>query len=332
VIAPVLLVALRIVQGLSLGGEYGGAVLMTVEHSPDRRRGLTGSMLNTGAAVGTITSNLAFLAVLQLPEADLLSWGWRVPFLLSSLLVAVGLAVRLTLAESPTFVALRESGEVRRLPILDVLRSDWQRVVLVALGTVGAGVVVTMTTVFSLTYGREALQLSNSAMLAVMLPALVVPLLCPPLFGPLADRFGVRAVFLVGAAGMVVTPFAWFALLNTREYGLMLLGFAVLFVPYSANYAMFPAYFSQVFPPALRYSGMSLGFTIGTIAGNAFAPAIATSILDGTGSWVGIAWYMAAMAVVSLAAGVFLRLRPSDAATAVASPDLNERCQTAYER
>jgi MFS family permease len=312
VAAPVLLVALRIVQGLSLGGEYGGAVLMTVEHTPERRRGLVGALLNTGAGFGTLTSNLAFLAVLQLPEDALLSWGWRIPFLISAVLVVVGVAARVTLAESPAFIAVQESGEVRRLPILDVLRSDWIRVILVALGTVGAGVVITMTTVFSLAYGREALDLSNSAMLAVLLPAVVATLVFPPLFGPLADRVGVRTVFLLGAAGMVLLPFAWFALLDTRQYGLMLLGFVLLFLPYSANYAMFPAYFSQVFPPALRYSGMSLGFTIGTIAGNAFAPAIATSILGATGSWVGIAWYMAAMAAVSFGAGVLLRLRATE--------------------
>jgi MFS family permease len=197
---------------------------------------------------------------------------------------------------------------VRRLPIIDVVRTNWHRVLLVAFGTVGAGVVITMTTVFSLAYGREALQMSNSAMLSVLLPAVVATLVFPPLFGPLADRIGVRTVFLVGAAGMVVLPFVWFALLDTRQYGLMLLGFVLLFLPYSANYAMFPAYFSQVFPPALRYSGMSLGFTIGTIAGNAFAPAIATSILGNTGSWMGIAWYMAGMAAVSLGAGVLMRI------------------------
>ncbi|MDQ4116708.1 MAG: MHS family MFS transporter [Actinomycetota bacterium] len=325
VVAPVLLVVLRILQGLSLGGEYGGAVLMTVEHTPGRRRGLVGSLLNTGAGVGTLTSNLAFLAVLQLPEDALLSWGWRLPFLVSALLVVVGIAARVTLAESPAFVAAQQSGELRRLPIIDVLRSDWRRVVLVALGTVGAGVVVTMTTVFSLAYGREALGMSNRAMLAVLLPAVVATIVFPPLFGPVADRIGVRTVFLMGAAGTVVLPFVWFALLDTRQYGLMLLGFVLLFLPYSANYAMFPAFFSQVFPPALRYSGMSLGFTIGTIAGNAFAPAIATSILSSTGSWVGIAWYMAGTSAVSLGAGLLLRLpatpkAPAGAAPAVGAP------------
>jgi MFS family permease len=306
--APALLVALRIVQGLSLGGEYSGAVLMTVEHSPERRRGLTGSLVNTGTTAGMVISNLVFLAVLQLPEEALLSWGWRIPFLLSAVLVAVGLVVRATLTESPTFVAAQESGELHRQPVVAVLRTDWARVLLVALGTVAAGITFTITTVFSLTYGKAALGLGSTAVLDVLLPAAVVILICVPAFGRLADRFDVRRVFLVGAAGLAVTPFAWFALFNTRQYGLMLLGFAVLFVAYSANYAVFPAYFSEVFPPALRFSGMAVGFTIGTIAGNAFAPAIATSILGSTGSWIGIAWYMAGSAVVSFIAGVFLRV------------------------
>ena len=307
VAAPVLLVVLRIVQGLSLGGEYSGAVLMTIEHSRERRRGLTGSLVNTGTTAGMLISNLIFLAVLQLPEDALLSWGWRIPFLASVVLVAVGVFVRTSLEESPTFVATQAHGAVHRLPVIDVLRSDWVRVLLVALGTIAAGITFTITTVFSLTYGKAALGLGSTAVLEVLLPASVVILICVPLFGRLADRLGIRRVFLLGAAGLVVTPFAWFALFNTRQYGLMLLGFAVLFVAYSANYAVFPAYFAEVFPPALRFSGMAVGFTIGTIAGNAFAPAIATSILRSTGGWSGIAWYMAVSAVISFAAGLFLR-------------------------
>jgi MFS family permease len=153
-------------------------------------------------------------------------------------------------------------------------------------------------------------------MLGVLLPSFVVVLAVTPLFGRMADRVGVRAVFLFGAAGMVVTPFAWFALLDTRQYWLMLLGFALLFIPYSANYAVFPPFFAHAFPPALRFSGMSVGFTIGTIAGNAFAPAIATSILRGTGGWAGIAWYMAGTALVSLVAGALLRQHTDEPAEA----------------
>ncbi|WP_236787862.1 MFS transporter [Amycolatopsis sp. GM8] len=306
VAAPILLVAARILQGISLGGEYGGAVLMTVEHSAPGRRGFFGSVVNTGTTAGMMLANGVFLLVVQLPEAQLYSWGWRVPFLLSAVLVIVGLVVRTSLHESPDFADIKQQGEVHKLPIVDVLRRSGGMVALVTLGTVAAGVAFTMASVFSLTYGKLALGKSNTAMLGVLLPAAFVVLICVPWFGRVADRVGVRRVFLAGAAGLVVVPFAWFALLNTRQYGLMLLGFVLLFIAYSANYAVFPAFFSQVFPTPLRFSGMSIGFTIGTIAGNAFAPTIGASILEATGGWTGIAWYMTGVGIVTLVAGYLM--------------------------
>jgi MFS family permease len=317
--APVLLVALRVLQGVSVGGEYSGAVLMTVEHSEQSRRGLRGALVNTGTSAGMILSNLVFLAVLTLPEQALLSWGWRIPFLVSGVLVAIGLVVRWTLEESPDFIEAKAAGAVRRLPLVEVLRGSGRAVVLVALATISAGMVFTLTTVFSISYGRSALGLPSSTMLAVLLPAAVVLLIAIPVAGRLADRLGVRAVFLTGAIGLVVTPFLWFALLDTRNYGLMLLGFVIVFLAYSANYAVFPVYFSGVFPPALRFSGMGIGFTIGTILGNGFAPAIAASLQGATGHWWGIAVYMAVGAVISLLAGLALRL-PADHGRAPAAP------------
>lgn len=322
--APVLLVFLRILQGVSVGGEYSGAVLMTVEHSEQSRRGVRGALVNTGTSTGMILSNLVFLAVLTLPEPALMSWGWRIPFLASGVLVVVGFIVRWTLEESPDFVEAKQAGAVRRLPLVEVLRGSGRAVVLVALATISAGMVFTLTTVFSISYGRTALGLPSSTMLGVLLPAAVVLLIAIPLAGRFADRLGVRAVFLVGAAALIVTPFAWFALLDTRSYGLMLLGFVIVFLAYSTNYAVFPVYFSQVFPPALRFSGMGIGFTIGTILGNAFAPAVAASLLESTGGWWGIALYMAGGAVISLLAGLALRLpeQPADtpAPPATSSP------------
>ncbi|MFD1537729.1 MFS transporter [Nonomuraea guangzhouensis] len=310
--APVLLVTLRIIQGISLGGEYSGAVLMTVEHAEPHRRGLFGSIINTGTTAGMVLANSVFLLVSQLPETQLMSWGWRVPFLLSSVLVIVGLVIRMTLGESPEFATAKDQGSVRKLPIVDVLRRCGGRVVLVALGTIAAGVVSSMTSVFALTYGKVALGMSTAATLGVLLPAWVVALVGVPLFGRIADRIGVRPLFLYGAASLIVLPFVWFALLGTRQYGLMLLGFGLLFFGYSANYAVFPVYFSQVFPTPLRFSGMSIGFTVGTIGGVAFAPAIAASILEASGGWIGIAAYMAGTAVVTLAAGLLLRAPETD--------------------
>lgn len=319
--APVLLISARLMQGLSVGGEYGGAVLMTVEHASERKRGLFGSLVNTGATAGLVLANVAFLLVFRLPDDQMMSWGWRIPFLLSGILVIIGLVARFSLEESPDFAEAKQQGTVRQLPILEVLRSHLRTVLLVATGIIAAGSAFTMTTVFSLTYGKDALGLDNSAMLNVLLPATAVILIGLPLFGRLSDRVGVRPVFLAGAASLTVLPFVWFALLDTGHYALMLLGFALLFVGYSANYAVVPAYFSQVFPPAVRFTGMSIGFTLGLIAGNAIAPAVSAWLLQVTGGWAAIAGYMAVTALVSLVAGSFLRVPgPTDQAPAVPAP------------
>jgi MFS family permease len=310
--APVLLVALRIVQGVSLGGESSGAVLLTVEHAEKHRRGFFGGILNTGTAVGTILANGMFLLVAQLPEDALLAWGWRIPFLVSVLLVVAGVVIRFKLRESPEFADVQVTGSVHKLPLVDVLRKCGGTVVLVALATVGAGVMITVASVYVLAYGKTALGVSTSTMLGVLLPALLVVVIGAPLYGRLADRIGARTVFAATAASMIVLPFVWFPLLGTGNPVLMLLGFVLLFAGYSGNFAMFPVFFSQAFPVSLRFSGMAIGFTIGTIAGNAFAPAISASLLESTGSWVAIAGYMAAASAISLVAGLLLREAPSE--------------------
>lgn len=305
--APVLLVVARLIQGFSVGGEYGGAVLMTVEHSAGRRQGLLGSLINTGATAGLVLANGIFLLIFMLPDEQMLSWGWRIPFLLSGILVIIGFIARISLEETPDFTDAKRHGAVRTRPIVDVLRHKLGTVLLIAMGIIAAGSAFTMTTVFSLTYGKVGLDMGNNAMLAVLLPATVVILIGLPLFGKLADRIGLRRVFLVSSASLIGLPFAWFALLNTQQYALMLLGFVLLFVGYAANYAVVPAYFSQAFPPTLRFTGMSIGFTLGLIAGNAIAPPVAAALLEATGGWVLIATYMAFTALVSLVAGIFLR-------------------------
>lgn len=313
-LAPVLLIIARILQGVSAGGEYGGAVLMTTEHAVRGRRGLLGSLVNTGTTAGLLLANLVFLPVFAMDDSAMKEWGWRIPFLLSAVLVVIGLFVRLSVEESPEFDEVKQRSAVRRLPVADLFRTSWRTVLLVALGIISAGTTFTMASVYSLTYGKGTLGLSNDRMLAVLLPGTVVVMACVPLFGWLSDRIGVRPVFLGGAASLVVLPFAWFALMDTRQYGLMLLGMALLLAGYAANYAVVPVYFAGVFPAAIRFSGMSIAFTAGLIVSNAIAPAVATSLQAATGGWLTTAFYMAGASLVSIVAGLLLRMPEEPAA------------------
>lgn len=309
-VAPALLVLARLAQGFSAGGEYGGAILMAVEHSGKAKRSFRGSLINTGTSAGLVLANLVFLGVFQLSEDAMLSWGWRIPFLFSGVLVLVGLWVRVHLEESPEFTEVKKDRAVRRMPVVDVFRQAGGRVALAAVGILSSGIAFTMASVYSLGYAESGLGMTSGEMLEVLLPATLVILVFIPLAGKVADRVGNRAVFLAGAGALVVLPFAWLALLETRSYWLMLLGFVLLFLGYSANYAVVPAFYSQIFPPELRFTGISVGFTVGLIAGNAVAPAISTYLLEATGGWVGIAVYMGAMALLSFVAGLFLRELP----------------------
>ncbi|WP_028924909.1 MFS transporter [Pseudonocardia acaciae] len=309
VAASILLVLIRLVQGFSLGGEYGGAVLMSVEHAQKRRRGLFGAVVNTGAGWGLLLANLVFLIVSQLPDQQFQAWGWRVPFLLSAVLVAIGLFIRLRLGESPDFEAARQSGEVAKVPVVEVLRKHAGLAVLMCLAYLCAGVTFYVGTVFSLSYGTGQLGVSKSTMLWLVIAVNVLTIITIPLFGALSDRVDRKLIFLVGIVGMAVLPYAWFGLLGTKSFGLMLVGFLILFVPYAANYGVMPTFFAHIFPVSVRYTGMSIGYTLGTVLGSGLAPVIATFLLHRAGGWPAIAVYMSAAGVLSFVAALFLRER-----------------------
>lgn len=312
--APLLLVVLRVLQGLSLGGEYGGAVLMSVEHAHPARRGLFGALVNTGAGWGLLLANLAFLAVSGMSEESFLAWGWRVPFWLSVVLLVACFVVRIRISESPEFARAAARGQTRKAPLREVVTRHWLLTVLMMLSYAGAGVVFYVGTVYVLTYGTSTLGMSRSTMLTLVLLINIVTIVAIPAFGALSDRVSRKGIFITGAVAMALLSPVWFLLLETRSFAWMLVGFVLLFVPYAANYGVMPTFFAQVFPAPVRYSGLSLGYTLGTVISSAIAPLIATSLLAATGTWTAIAVYMCVAALVSAVAAGWMHELPAGAA------------------
>ena len=305
--APVLLTTCRFVQGFALGGEWGGAVLMSVEHAPEHRRGFFGSLVALGLPIGIILSNLVFLIASSLmTPAAFVAWGWRVPFVASALLVIVGLFVRAGVAESPEFTDLRKRGAARALPVVDVLRTDARRVLLAAGSYVGISAIGYLVIVYFVSYATRQLGLAVSATLAVLLAAAVLFAISIVACASWSDRFGRRRVMIIGNAALLAWSLVFFPLLDTRSLPLIALSVCGMLVIQGAYIGTQPAVFAELFPTALRFSGASLALTLGTIAGGALAPSIAVTLFNLTGTSTLVTVYAAATALVSLLCTVAL--------------------------
>ncbi len=300
--SPVLLVAMRLAQGFGLGGEWGGAVLMAVEHAPANRRGFYGSWPQVGAYVGLLLSTLVFRAVSRLAEGDFLAWGWRVPFLLSFLLVLVGLYIRMQIAESPVFARVKEAKVEARMPIVEVLRRH-PRNILLAMGARFAenGLFYLFTT-FALTYASTQLGVDRGVALNGLLIASAINIFVAPAWGALSDRIGRRPVYIWGAVacGLLAFPFFW--MLGTRSPVIIWAAIALpLVLGHAAMYGPQASFFSELFSARLRYSGASLGYQLASVFAGGLSPLVATGLLAWSGGkpW-GIAVYMIALVVVTV--------------------------------
>jgi MHS family shikimate/dehydroshikimate transporter-like MFS transporter len=300
--APILLVVLRLAQGFAVGGEWGGAVLMAVEHSPNGRRGFYGSWPQIGVPAGLLLSTFIFSQISQLPDEALLGWGWRVAFLLSIILVAVGLFIRLTVVEPPIFTEIKKNRAEARMPILDTVRHHPRNLLLAMGARVADNAVFYLYTVFILTYATQPqIGFSRPAVLNAVSLAAIIQMLALPAFGALSDRLGRRPVYLFGAifTGLFAFPFFW--LIETANTGLLILAVVVaLVVGHAAMYGPQASFFSELFGTRVRYTGASLGYQLSSVLAGGLSPLIATDLLRRTGSSWPIALYIIGVAIVTM--------------------------------
>jgi len=299
--APILLVLLRFVQGFGVGGEWGGAVLMAVEHSQAGRRGFHASWVQAGVPVGMLLANGVFMLVSSMDEAAFLSWGWRIPFLLSILLLVVGMFIRVKIMESPVFTRAKAEDPGPKVPILAVLREHPRNVILAMGARFAENAYFYIFTVLVLSYGYQHLGMDKSGLLNAVMLGSAVQLVAIPAFGALSDRLGRRPVYLGGAFFLLLFAFPFFWLIGTREPVLVMLAVVIGLIGHSAMYGPQAAFFSELFGTRVRYSGASLGYQLASPLAGGLAPLIATALLGWSmGEPWPVALYLIGMAVITL--------------------------------
>ncbi len=300
--AAVLLVAMRFIQGIAVGGEWGGAILMAVEHAPEGKKGLFGSLPQAGVAPGLILSSFALSAVATLPEEDMLSWGWRLPFLASVVLLGVGWFIRLKVAESPDFERMESKGGKVKMPIAEVCKK-YPLEVLTVVGARLAEVTWFYTVAsFSLAYATASLGIPRTVILDGTIWGAAVTLLAMPIFGMLGDKIGHKFVFMTGTIGIIAFASIFFGLLGTKDTASINIAMIIAIgIVYACLYGPEGSLFSSQFPAHVRYTGISLAVQVSGAIGGGLAPIIATWLLasnDGNPRYV--IWYLSTLAIVAL--------------------------------
>jgi MFS family permease len=295
-LAPVLLILLRFLQGLAVGGEWGGATLMVVEHAPEKTRYFYSSWPQTGAPIGLLLSTIVFAAFSSLPDEQFFSWGWRVPFLLSIVLVAVGLFIRLRIVESPVFARIRQLGMESRTPVIEVLREYPLAVILAAGVNLGVFVQFYIASTFVPSYATTQLGVSRGVVLTGLMLISVVEFCGNLIAGALATRVGTRPIALAGALviGLLVFPFFW--LIDTGSPILIWIAMSIWIVGTGLLYGVSGALTAELFPARLRYSGISFALQTAGLPGGALTPMIAAALVNWSG---GKSWPVAAFVVVA---------------------------------
>ncbi|MCA4131796.1 MFS transporter [Arthrobacter sp. M4] len=309
ILAPIALVILRLVQGIGIGGEYGGGMTMTIEHAPANKRGFYSSLVHIGVPAGLVLPVIFLGALSALPKADFLAWGWRIPFIASIILVAIGFFIRYRITESPAFAAVKEAGDTAKLPVIEALRDHWRSILLGIGSKVAESGLFNIYAVFAITFCVSTLKLPQQEILNGVLIGAVLECITLPLFGALSDRIGRRKVYIGGLLFQAVLALPFFAMLSSGNHVLIYAAIALgLAVGHGSVYGAQGAFFSELFPARVRYSGLSLVQQLGPILGGGLSPLIAATLLAQYGTSNAVMAYMIIIAVIS--AGCAYALRP----------------------
>lgn len=307
VAAPILLVVFRLIQGLSAGGESPGSSSLTVEHAPQHLRAFFTSFTLSGVQFGIVVSSVVFIPISRLPDDMLLSWGWRIPFLLSSVITLVAFFVRRRLSDAEVFEEIKDDGKTARMPAVDLLIHDWANVIRVTICALFT-MVSTVFTVFTLSYGTTVAGLNESAVLIMIGVVNLITVVTQPAFALLSDRIGRKPVFIVGCVGCGASAFLFFSSLSTGNWPVIYgAGILMTGIFYAMPNSVYPAYFPELFPVQRRYTGMAICLMLGLLMAG-FSPAIGTWLTgDEAANWGPIAWLTAGVCLLSAIAAATAR-------------------------
>ncbi len=301
--APILLVALRFLQGLAVGGEWGGAVLMALEHAPEKKKAFYASWTQSGVPAALVLSSTIFLLMQQMDEASFHAWGWRVPFWISALLIVVGLFIRLRITESPEFLKMKSEKREVRVPLFELIRTAWWPLILGTLTLASPNIIFYISSVYLLSYGPTHVGLNRESVFMALIIAAFIQVFTIPMVAMLADRLGKKKIMLVGAAMVALLIYPVFWLVNTGQ-PMLALGAMIIALPitHATAYAVVASFIPELFQPEVRFTGSSLAYQIGGIITSAPAPFIAEYLMQNTGSSMAVATYIAVAAAVGFTA------------------------------
>ena len=303
----VILTIIRFIQGIGVGGEWGGSVLLSMEWArTNKHRGFITSWPQFGGPAGLLLANLAVFVFSAISGDQFIVWGWRIPFMLSIVMVGIGLYIRLGILETPVFRELVEQEKIERAPVLEVIKRQPKEVILAAFARMAEQAPAYIYLAFVFAYGTQVLHAPRNFLLQSLIVAGLISFITIPLAGHLSDRFGRKRIYLIGSVATGVFGFIYFAMLNTMVPTWIFLGIVLSFIPHDLMYGPQAALIAECFTPRLRYSGASVGYQLASLIAGGPAPLIATALLAATGSGYTIAVYIAACAVVSIIATLMM--------------------------